>query len=105
MTHRLYHVTAPENVSSIMREGLKRKGFAVYLSKNPFSWWKPGMVILRVRTSGLKGEMTTFLPESDEILYWGDIGPARVKEYRPKKSEYEEALSRYRDFFPDSEEE
>lgn len=47
---------------------------AVYLSEKPLSWYRPGMEILRVDVSGLDDmEATTFLPESDEILFWGDI--------------------------------
>ena len=76
----LYHVTKPENVGDILKFGLMRsKGgrttFAVYLSQNPLSWYQPGLDILRVDMSGLKPTQpaTTFLPDSDEILYWGDI--------------------------------
>ena len=75
----LYHVTAPENVPSIMLGGLKRGGgirscCAVYLSEKPLSWYQDGKVILRVDISGLKEiKATTFLPDSDEVLFWGDI--------------------------------
>ena len=42
MKHYLYHVTKPENVPAILRDGLKRKyEFAVYLSEKWDSWWKP----------------------------------------------------------------
>lgn len=75
----LYHVTPPENVESILRNGLKRGGgiqtaSAVYLSEKPLSWYTSGLSILRIDVSGLK-EMhaTTFLPDSDEVLFWGDI--------------------------------
>lgn len=78
MRQFLYHVTPQENVQSILRDGLKRKGFAVYCSENPHSWWQPNMAIFKVRITGLKHEMTTFLPESDEILIWGDINPERL---------------------------
>ena len=74
----LYHVTPAENVQSILRDGIKRKGFAVYLSEKPYSWYTPGAAIFKVRITGLKHEMTTFLPESDEILVWGDIPAERV---------------------------
>ena len=79
----LYHATTPENAKIILQEGIKRKnGFAVYLSENPLSWWKPGMVVLRVRITGLKG-LHTFLPESDEILSFEDISPLRINgEYK-----------------------
>jgi len=74
----LYHVTKPENVGNIIKYGLLRSysdhtAFAIYLSENPKSWYQPGLDILRVDISGLPQEMTTFLPESDEVLYWGDI--------------------------------
>ena len=74
----LYHVTPKENVKSILREGLKRKGFAVYCSEKPWSWYMEGMAIFKVRITGLRHKMTTFLPESDEILIWGDILPERL---------------------------
>ena len=75
----LYHVTDPGNVPSIMLGGLKRGGgirncCAVYLSENPLSWYQDGKAILRVDISGLKEiKATTFLPDSDEVLFWGDI--------------------------------
>lgn len=79
----LYHVTPKENVQSILQSGLKRggnsgRGFAVSLSEKPYSWYTLGLAIFEVRITGLKHEMTTFLPESDEILVWGDIPPERV---------------------------
>lgn len=75
----LYHVTDPGNVPSIMLGGLKcgggiRSCCAVYLSENPLSWYQNGKAILRVDISGLKEiKATTFLPDSDEVLFWGDI--------------------------------
>ena len=75
----LYHITDPENVPSIMLGGLKRGGgirscCAVYLSEKPLSWYQNGKIILRVDISGLKEiKATTFLPDSDEVLFWGDI--------------------------------
>lgn len=74
----LYHVTPRENVQSILREGLKRKGFAVYCSEKPYSWYQNGMAVFKVRIAGLKSKMTTFLPESDEILIWDDVPAERV---------------------------
>ena len=74
----LYHVTQQENVQSILRDGLKRKGFAVYCSEKPDSWYERGLAIFKVRITGLKSKMTTFLPESDEILIWDDIPAERV---------------------------
>ena len=62
-----------------MLGGLKRGGgirscCAVYLSEDPLSWYQDGKAILRVDISGLKEiKATTFLPDSDEVLFWGDI--------------------------------
>lgn len=83
----LYHVTKPENVDSILQTGLRRDGggrrtIAIYLSENPRSWYHQGLVILRVLIEGLTGDMTTFLPEQDEILYWGDIEPERIEVWK-----------------------
>lgn len=80
----LYHVTQKENVQKIIKEGLKtsasnRTTWAVYLSEKPLSWYQKGLEILKVDVSGLKElEATTFLPESDEILFWGDIPPDKL---------------------------
>lgn len=78
MKQFLWHITPKENVKSILADGLKRKGFAVSCSEKPYSWWTPEMAIFKVRITGLKCDMTTFLPESDEILIWGDIPPERL---------------------------
>lgn len=74
----LYHCTPAENVESIKAKGLvryaKRSAAAIYLSEKPLSWWHEGLRILRVDISGLDNiKASTFLPESDEILFWGDI--------------------------------
>lgn len=76
----LFHVTKPKNVENILKFGLLRSAatdhtaIAVYLSEKPLSWWEPGLDILRVDTAGLDGmKATTFLPESDEVMFWGDI--------------------------------
>lgn len=74
----LYHVTDAINVYSIISDGLrrhaKRNAAAVYLSTNPLSWYQEGKRILRVDISGLSCvPATTFLPDSDEVLFWGDI--------------------------------
>ena len=79
----LYHVTPQENVQSILQNGLKRggnsgRGFTVSLSEKPYSWYTSGLAIFKVRITGLKHDMTTFLPGSDEILVWGDIPAERV---------------------------
>lgn len=75
----LYHVTEPKNIEAILRDGLRRSmgnrtTCAIYLSEEPLSWYQPGLEILRVDVSGLEEmEATTFLPDSDEVLFWGDI--------------------------------
>ena len=51
-----------------------RTTFAVYLSEKPLSWYQDGLEILKIDVSGLEElEATTFLPDSDEVLFWGDI--------------------------------
>lgn len=82
----LYHVTEKGNVPKILKDGLTRKnGFAVYLSENPYSWWKPGLAILKVRITGLKN-LYTFLPEIDEIFSFEDIPPQRIYRFQlPRK--------------------
>jgi hypothetical protein len=38
------------------------------------SWYQPGLEILSVDVFGLEEmKATTFLPDSDEVLFWGDI--------------------------------
>lgn len=81
----LYHTTTKENAKSILRNGLNRQAAPfVCLSEKPTSWWMPGLEVLRVRITGLKNEMHTWLPESDEITYWGDINPERISVYTDK---------------------
>lgn len=102
MKHYLYHVTKKENVRDILNNGLKRKnGFAVYLSEKWDSWWKPGMAVLRVRTTGLNKEceMRTFLPELDEILVFADICPGRISEWHPTRGQLMKATERYKKHF------
>ena len=41
------------------------------------AWWQPGLVVLRVRITGLKYEMYHW-KELDEILVCGDINPERI---------------------------
>lgn len=104
MKHYLYHVTKKENVRDILNNGLKRKyEFAVYLSENWDSWWKPGMAVLRVRITGLNKEceVRTFLPELDEILVFADICPGRISEWHPTKGQLKKATERYNDHFRD----
>lgn len=75
----LYHATTPDCAKKILREGLKRQNKPwVYMSEKPTSWWLPGLDLLRIRITGLKEDMRTFLPEMDEILYFGDINPERI---------------------------
>lgn len=75
----LFHATTPDCAERILRDGLKRQNKPwVYLSTDPKSWWQPGQVLLQVRITGLKGDMRTFLPELDEVLYEGDINPERI---------------------------
>lgn len=70
----LYHVTEPKNTESIMRFGLRREGWCVYLSTKPLSWYRDGLRILRVDISGLtQVKANTFLPDSDEVLWWGEV--------------------------------
>ena len=70
-----------------MQNGLKRsangrKTSAIYLSEYPASWAGLGDTVLRVDMAGLYrlALTTTFLPDSDEILYWGDIPATRQTE-------------------------
>lgn len=93
--HWLYHVTDKANVKNILKEGLKCNGMAVYLSESPFSWWKPGMVILKVRATGLKDKMTRVDEKLDEILVWDDIRPERIKEFILYGKKLKDAEDRY----------
>lgn len=84
----LFHVTDGMKVEKILSEGLirgggERKAIAVYMSKNPLSWWEAGKAILRIDTMDLIGEWSDFLSECDEILYWGDIEKERITLYEP----------------------
>lgn len=102
ITHKnwLYHVTEEDNVDSILKEGLKRKGFAVYLSENPFSWWKPNMVILKVRATGLKDKMTRVDEKLDELLVWDDIKPSKISRFVMTKKQRKDAEDRYYFYHP-----
>lgn len=93
----LFHTTTPENAKHILREGLKREnGFCCYLSERPFSWWKPGMVILRIRITGLKDLHVSPEEGLDEILSFEDISPLRIHEYKPTRKEL---LQGYENFY------
>lgn len=97
ITHKqwLYHVTEAETVDSILKEGLKKNGIAVYLSENPLSWWKPGLVILKVRATGLKDKMTRVDDNLDELLVWDNIRPERISKYVMTKKQLKDAEDRY----------
>ena len=79
----LYHSTKRKNLDSILENGIRRqKGHSfVYLSQRPDSWRKKrdGLVTFEVNASGLKKCFTSVFDGLDEILYWGDIPPSRVK--------------------------
>ena len=78
----LYHATTPENAKSILREGLLRKnGFCVYMSESPTAWLQPGLVVLKVRITGLKDLHTFGSPGLDEILCFEDIPPQRISKW------------------------
>ena len=82
---QLYHVTKPENVDSILKNGLLRchgdhKSAFVFLSEDPDSWMDNGLVLLCVDVDGLNVRLTTPLIENtDEICAWGDIPPERIR--------------------------
>lgn len=86
----LYHVTKPENVDSILKDGLLRnhdgrKSAFVFLSEDPNSWMDDGLVLLGVDVDGLDVRLTTPLIENtDEICAWGDIPPSRIKVIKEK---------------------
>ena len=91
----MYHVTTPNNLNSILSEGLKRRSFAVYLSKAPFSWWKPGMIILKVDVSGLENKITYVDESLDEFLLWSDIESSRITLYEASRQEIKQATQNY----------
>lgn len=86
----LYHVTRPENVESILKEGLLRnhdghKSAFVFLSEDPDSWMDKGLVLLGVDVDGLNVRMTNpCIENTDEICAWGDIPPSRIKVIKEK---------------------
>ena len=80
----LFHTTRKENVASILANGLKRQNSAmVFLSTEASSWRHRGAegdgeVTLAVNIDGLEGKFTDFLPDLDEVNYWGDIPASRI---------------------------
>lgn len=95
LSNYMYHTTTPNNLNSILSEGLKRRSFAVYLSKAPFSWWKPGMAILKVDISGLEDKITYVDETLDEFLLWSDIASSRITLYEASTHELEKATQNY----------
>lgn len=82
---KLYHSTLKENISSILKEGLKPSKIGiVYLSESPNSWWTDHEhTILEVDMTNYQGKLTTFgISDLDEILCWGFIEPERIREYK-----------------------
>lgn len=77
----LYHASPMTNADSIAREGIRvPEGHAyVSLSVERYSWYRKGMCLFEVDVAGLPHRMNTFLPDLDEIIVWGSIGPERVK--------------------------
>ena len=98
--HYLYHVTEKENVDNILKEGLKKNDWAVYLSENPLSWWKPGLAILKVRATGLKDKMTRVDDNLDELLVWDNIRPERISRYVMTKKQLRDAEINYYSLLP-----
>lgn len=81
----LFHTTPKENAEAILREGLKRRGCAmVFLSTEASSWRHKGAegeneVTFIVDIDGLEGMFSYFLPDLDEVEYWGDIPADRIR--------------------------
>ncbi len=97
----LYHVTHKDNVPYVLKDGLKRSAcgrrtFAIYLSENPLSWYigNDYEAILKVDIRGLKIKTTTFKPEIDEVLVWGDIPPT-IETKKGKVSRFEDVTDIY----------
>ena len=81
---KLYHVTKPENVESILKDGLLRchgdyTSAFICLSEKPNSWIQDGLVLLEVDIDGIGSEVRSWGVETDEINVWGDIPPERIK--------------------------
>ena len=95
VSNYMYHATTSNNLNNILDKGLKRRSFAVYLSKAPFSWWKPGMAILKVDIAGLENKITYVDESLDEFLLWSDIEPSRITLYEASTHELEKAAQNY----------
>ena len=58
----------------------------VFLSIDPYSWIKPKgarrKVIFEINVDYLPEKFTHFVPQLDEINYWGDIPPDRIKVFK-----------------------
>ena len=78
---KLYHTTLKENKDSILEKGLiPSKMGIIYLSEKPDSWWQDEDHITFEVDIKNTDKLTTFNePDLDEVLYWGNIGPERIK--------------------------
>lgn len=84
MGEYLWHRTSPDNVDSILREGLLRRhsnhwrgaGGCIYLSTTPDTGF--GEALLRVDAAGL----TVADLSGWEYVCWDDIPPERITEVR-----------------------
>lgn len=81
---KLYHVTPPENVDLILKNGLLRchgdySSAFISLSEHPDSWMQDGLVLLEVDIDGIGCMVRTWGNDLDEICVWGDIPPERIK--------------------------
>lgn len=86
MIKYLYHYTKKENISSILKEGLKAKAF-ICLAENPNSWKGYADGLVRVNIQKFMEEnpaikITTWLPELDEICVWGNINSKYLQEIK-----------------------
>lgn len=102
--HYLYYVTDKECASDVEKNGIpKPESGAIILSENPFTFWKPGRAIFRVRSTGIKmnlslGTMT------DEFWYSGHIAPRRIQLWVPPRAQFNKAKREYYQLHPDEEE-
>ena len=81
---KLYHASDRSNLDSILQKGILRGDGSsfVSLSEDCDSWVEPegndGKVVFEVDADSLHGRMNTFLPELDEVIYWGDVPPESI---------------------------